>query len=204
MLRPLVFALVLTLCATGAKADRYEDCVQSADLERKIRGCTQIIERGPRESLENRDSAYINRGVAYTKKGEVDRAIADYTKAIAIDPKLAQAYNNRGVVYKKKGEVDRAIADYTKAIALNPNLAGAYYNRGYAYTKKGKVDRAIADYTKAIALDPDDAEAYYNRGVVYGRKGDKEREIADFRKALEINPSYQNAKKGLKILGVTP
>ncbi len=128
--------MVLTLCATGAKADRYEDCVQSADLERKIRGCTQIIERGTRESLENRASAYINRGVAYTKKGEVDRA--------------------------------------------------------------------IADYTKAIALDPDDAEAYYNRGVVYGRKGDKEREIADFRKALEINPSYQNAKKGLKILGVTP
>jgi Tfp pilus assembly protein PilF len=86
MLRPLVFALVLALCATGAKADRYEDCVQSADLERKIRGCTQIIERGPRESLENRDSAYSNRGVAYVAKRDKEQAIADFRKALEIDP----------------------------------------------------------------------------------------------------------------------
>jgi hypothetical protein len=65
MIRPLVFALALTLCTTGAKADRYEGCVESADLERKIRGCTQIIERGTRESLENRASAYFHRGVGF-------------------------------------------------------------------------------------------------------------------------------------------
>ncbi len=86
MLRPLVFALVLALCATGAKADRHEGCVQSADLERKIRCCTQIIERGTRESLENRASAYFHRGVAYVAKGDKEQAIADFRKALEIDP----------------------------------------------------------------------------------------------------------------------
>jgi tetratricopeptide (TPR) repeat protein len=165
-----VFALVLTLSATGAWADRYSDCSQSKDLDRQIRGCTQIIERGKRESMEWRSYAYYNLGLAYQKKGEVDRAIADYNKAIKLDPKYA----------------------------------GAYLNRGAAYYRKGEVDRAIADYNKAIKLDPNDANAYNNRGAAYQKKGDKDQAIADFRKALEIDPSHQNAKKGLKLLGVTP
>ncbi len=55
-------------------------------------------------------------------KGEYDRAIADYDKAIALKPKYADFYNNRGIAYDKKGEYDRAIADYDKAIALNPKM----------------------------------------------------------------------------------
>ena len=43
----------------------------------------------------------INRGIAYDKKGDYDRAIEDYTKAIKLDPTRAHAYANRGVVYGK-------------------------------------------------------------------------------------------------------
>ncbi len=204
MVRPLVFALVLALSATGACADRYSDCNQSADPDRRIRGCTQVIERGKRESREDRSFAYTNRGNAYDDKGEVDRAIADYTKAIALDPNYAIAYTNRGLTYEKKGEVDRAIADYTKAIALDPNYAIAYTNRGAAYYSKGEVDRAIADFDETIKRNPNYAITYTNRGYAYEKKGDKDQAIADFRKALEINPSTQDAKDSLKRLGVTP
>ena len=109
---------------TGAWLDMYSDCTH-ADLDRWIRGCTSVIESGKRESRKNRAIAYSNRGVAYWKKSEYDRAIADYTEAIALDPNDAIAYSNRGAAYKKRGEVDRAIADYTKAIALDPNYANA-------------------------------------------------------------------------------
>jgi len=177
MVLPLVFALVMLLWATGAWADPYEDCFQSADLERKIRGCTQVIERGKRESRENRATAYTNRGLAYYDKGEVERAIADFDKAIALNPKDAIAYTNRGLAYSEKGDYDSAIADYDKAIVLDPKLALAYTARGLAYEKKGEYDKAIADYTQAIA---------------------------DYRKTLEIDPSDQNAKNNLKRLGVTP
>jgi len=156
MKRALVFALVLTLSATGAWADRYDDCTQSGDLDRKISGCTQIIERGKRESKSTRAIAYTNRGGAYYVKGEVDRAIADYTKAIALDPNDATAYNNRGLAYGRKGEYDRAVADYAKALALDPNVALAYTNRGVSYDKKGEYDRAIADFSKVREIDPSD------------------------------------------------
>ena len=121
MKRPLVVALVLALSATGAWADRYSDCDQSADPDRRIRGCTQVIERGERESSENRSFAYTNRGNAYDDKGEYDLAIADFNKAIALNPNDAYAYNNRGVTYEKNGDKDQAIADFRKTLEIDPS-----------------------------------------------------------------------------------
>jgi hypothetical protein len=74
MIRSLVFALVLALSATGARADMYDDCKQSADPDLRIRGCTQVIGRGEKETRKNLTAAYYNRGVAYGRKGAFDRA----------------------------------------------------------------------------------------------------------------------------------
>ena len=128
MIRPLVFALALALSATGAWGKMYEDCLQDKDLDRKIRGCTQVIERGKQESQKNRSIAYYNRGNAYDKKGEVDRAVADFTKAIKLYPNSAAAYNNRGLAYKKKGDKEQAIGDFRKALEINPSDQGAKNN----------------------------------------------------------------------------
>ena len=84
--RPLVYVLALMLGATGAWADRYEDCGQDEDPDRKIRGCTEVIERGEQESQKNRTAAYSNRGVAYKKKGDKEQAIADFRTALEINP----------------------------------------------------------------------------------------------------------------------
>ena len=159
MNRPLVLALTLTLSATGAWGDMCADCVQDKDPDRRLRGCTQMIERGEKEPQKNRAITYFNRGVAYGRKGEVDRAIADYTKAIALDPNVALAYTNRGSAYYRKGEYERAIADHSKAIAIDPNHANAYYNRGVAYEQKGDKDQAIADFRKVLEINPSDQDA---------------------------------------------
>lgn len=86
--------------------------------------------------------AYYNRGIAYDNKGEYDRAIADYNKALEINPRHAGAYNNRGLAYYSKGEYDHAIADYNKAIEINPRHAEAYNNRAVAYYYKGEYNKA--------------------------------------------------------------
>ena len=74
--------------------------------------------------------AFNNRGIVYDHKGEYDRAIADYDRAIELVPNDATAYNNRGVAYGKKGDYDRAIRDYDQAIRLKPDHANAFINRG--------------------------------------------------------------------------
>jgi tetratricopeptide (TPR) repeat protein len=77
------------------------------------------------ESERDAAVAYYRRGNAYGKKGDLDRAIADYDKAIELDPKYVMAYNNRGIAYGKKGDFDSAIADLNKAIELDPKYVKA-------------------------------------------------------------------------------
>jgi len=136
---------------------------------------------------------FFSSGIAYIKKGDYDRAIADLTQAIRLDPNYADAYISRGSVYNEKGDYDRAIADLTQAIRLDPNYAIAYVVRASAYYSKGDYDRAIADFTQAIRLDPNSEITYCNRGIVYKEKGDYDRAIADFTQAIRLDPIYANA-----------
>src|SRR3990167_8365577 len=64
---------------------------------------------------------WFEKGNQHSLNKKHDSAIEAYTKAIALDPNLAQAYNNRGLAYADKGQNDRAIEDFNRAIALDPN-----------------------------------------------------------------------------------
>ena len=89
-----------------------------------------------------------------THKKEYDKAIADYTEAIRLDPRNAERLRNRGIAWRSKKEYDKAIADYNEAIRLDPEYALAYNHRGMAWSDKKEYDKAIADYNEAIRLDP--------------------------------------------------
>jgi len=134
--------------------------------------------------------AYYRRGIAYSDKGDYDRAIIEYNRAIEIDPDDAEAYNARGAAYYNKGDIDRAIADYERAIEIDPDFAIAYCNRGRAYYKNGDYDPAIADYDRAIEIDPDLADVYNRRGLAYYEKGDNDRAIANYDRAIKIDPDF--------------
>ncbi|ALB43255.1 hypothetical protein AA650_24905 [Anabaena sp. WA102] len=143
--------------------------------------------------LSPRAVFYFNRGVVYGEQKKWELALADYSKAIAINPDNADAYINRGVVYNEQKKWELALADYSKAIAINPDNADAYINRGVVYGEQKKWELALSDYNKAIAINPDNADAYINRGVVYGEQKKWELALADYNKAIAINPDYAQA-----------
>ena len=62
-------------------------------------------------SIRNTRRAFNNRGTIYKEKGDLDRAIADFSEAIRLDPKFAAAYFNRGNAYDDKGDDAKALAD---------------------------------------------------------------------------------------------
>ena len=132
---------------------------------------------------------YYESGIAKKAKGDLDGAIADYSKAIEINPRYAEAFASRGLARKTKGNLDGAIADYDNAIALNPRLKEAYNNRGLARQLNGSLDAAIADFDKALALDPHYAGAHYNRASAARAKGDLKLAIAELTKAIESPPN---------------
>ena len=142
----------------------------------------------------------LYRGLSAEDKGELDKAIQNYDKAIELKPDFFIIYNNRGIAYSKKGDFDKAIQDFTTAIEIKPDYAEAYNNRGNAYVGKRDFDKAIQNYDKAIQnydkaveIKPRLAEAYSNRGVAYHEKHDSDKAIQDFTTAIEIKPDYAEA-----------
>jgi tetratricopeptide (TPR) repeat protein len=86
--------------------------------------------------------------------GDWDGAIADATKAIELEPGLANAWDNRSNARNRKHDWDEAITDSTKAIELDPGLSTAWGNRGSAREQKGDLDGAVADFRRFLELEP--------------------------------------------------
>src|SRR6478609_5042777 len=115
MLRKLLFCFALLAVAGPAAADDALRC-SSETGDAAVAACTRAINSNAGRPSTN----YNNRGFVYWRKGDTDRAIADYTEAIRLDPKFAVAYANRGLAHSDKGDTRRAIADYNEAIRLDP------------------------------------------------------------------------------------
>ena len=137
--------------------------------------------------------AYFNRASIYLGKDDHDLAIRDYSKAIQLNIRFADAYNARGIAYSSKGEYDRAIRDFDKCIKLNPTEPTSYCNRAIAYSSQAKYSQAIRDFSKVVQLNPADAQAHYNRGLAYSRKGQLDQALRDLSQAIKLNPKHTKA-----------
>ena len=65
---------------------------------------------------------YFRRAMRRYRSQDRAGAIADFDRAIQLQPNFPDAYNNRGIVKGSLGDKALAIADYSQAIALNPKF----------------------------------------------------------------------------------
>lgn len=145
-----LFAALLMLATTCTRADDAVDCVKTSG-DARIAACTRVIESG-RWQGAHLAPPYNNRGLAKQDKGDLEGAIADYNRALELNPRYAPAYNNRASAKHDTGDLDGAIADLNRALELDPRDAAAYSNRAAAKGKKGDLDGAIADLNLALNL----------------------------------------------------
>ncbi len=158
--------------------------------------CTEMIEL--EQEPHAKAFAYVRRGAAYGKKGDPDKAIVDFTKALEFKPNDAETYLFRGLEYIPKGDLDHAIADFKRALERKRDYARAYLCRGFAYNLKGDPDHAIADFNEALRLEPDDTvkvEAHLWRGFAYLAKHNYDDAIGDFETILELSPADEQGDR---------
>lgn len=154
-----------------------------------------IINRYPNAAV-----AYSNRGLArLTETNDVVGALADFDKAIKLDPGYAAAYYNSAIAKLRLKNYQGALADSSKAIELSPGESKYYQIRADLHLAAGDYQGTISDSSRRIALNPrgpDTYMAWSSRGVARMFLHDSAGAIEDFSKAIELNPQmaalYEN------------
>jgi tetratricopeptide (TPR) repeat protein len=188
----MLLAALIFSSALAAADDRALCDSPDTPPDARISACSARLSRN---EVKGKDLAITvrNRGLGYAAKNDYDRAIADYDKAIGIDPAYAKAFDSRGFAYYGRRDYDRAIADFDQAIKFDPNTAIPFRDRGLAYRAKRDYDHALVDFTEALRIDPNYRDAINERGLTYENKGDFDRAIADFSEAIRIDPKFAPA-----------
>jgi len=98
---------------------------------------------------------HYNFGVTLQRLGRRDEAIEQYTKALQLNPDLAQANSNLSLILNELGRCDEAIEYCTRALQSNPAYAEAHNNLGVILNELGRRDEAIECCNRALQIDPD-------------------------------------------------
>jgi len=138
---------------------------------------------------ENDDSAYVQQGIKIALQGNLDSALDDFNKAIAINGKNAQYYLYRANAYSDKGEYKEAVIDYTKVLELNPENKKIYSLRGFAYLMQNKFKEALEDINHAILDNVDVRQNYNNRCYCYGQLGEYKKALVECNNAISLEPN---------------
>lgn len=115
-----VTALVLLtagIAYSGPDQD-YKDGIEAAskgDMDKAITAFSRIVESKDQVEPQNLSSAYNLRGMCYDVKNDSDRAMADFDKAVELNPKSAEALGNRALLWAKIGNVEKAKVDAAAA-----------------------------------------------------------------------------------------
>ena len=129
-------------------------------------------------------AAYAGRGLLNWRKGRFERALADHTEAIRLEPTRPLFYVDRGRDLQSLGRWDEAIKDFDYAIQLDREESALFFvERGRALSKHGEHDRAIVDLNRAIFIQPD-VSSLVVRGWVWQNKMELDKALADFDEAI--------------------
>jgi|GEM_PF-5413014 len=132
------------------------------------------------------------KGVAYTRSGDFEKAIAELTEAgkmgVSI-PLIANCLLWRGYAYKQLGKLEEALKSLDEAVRLEPGHIDQVRERGRTYMALGRFEPAVGDFTKQLEAAEDDGErfnALHWRGYAYDRLGKNEKALADYDAALLV------------------
>jgi tetratricopeptide (TPR) repeat protein len=130
----------------------------------------------------------VDNALDLQKKGENAAALAEWKKALEMDPNDARANNGIAVALSVAGNSDDAIAYFHKAIQINANFFEAFYNLGLELVKKNQLNEAIDAWLNAVRIRPDFAAGHENLGYAFYLQGKFADSLAHLRLALEDEP----------------
>lgn len=140
--------------------------------------------------------AGVESGNAWLEQKDYDKAIEDFTGAIASKQlstrELVIAYYNRARAWYGKEDYDKAISDFSEVIRLDPSSM-TYYARGLTWLNKGDYDKAIADFNEAVRINPQYTAPYMIRGIARFNRGEFSSAASDLARSQQFNADIYTA-----------
>lgn len=181
------------------------EAARRGDYQRAIGMFNQLIEQDATNAL-----AYHNRGLAHFHIRQFTAAMADYTTALQLNPRLGKAYNSRGNCCAAMGDLIHAIIDYEAAIDLNPLDLQAWINRGITFRELKLHEIALENFDLALefsqllnqteskeAIALLEGHIYAERGRTHDLSGDWNWAVSDYQQALNTLPPSDQLGKPL-------
>ncbi len=129
-------------------------------------------------------NAHLQLGRNAVSESLHEEALANFTQAVALNPKNVRAIAHRGITYRRLKRYDEAITDFNQAINIDKNYGYAFVERGITYRQLERYDEAITDFNQAINIDKNYDYAFVNRGITYRQLERYDEAIANFNQAI--------------------
>ncbi len=133
-------------------------------------------------------AGFIARGSELLSQNRLDDAAADFTQAIALDPKNVVALSGRATAFSGKGDYAAATRDLDAAAAIDPKNLVMLKTRGLTAYRKGNYAAAIADFGAVLAVDPKDVFSLGNRANAEYAARDFDAALRDATATLKNEP----------------
>lgn len=159
---------------------------------------TDIIQKNPEVPYLSR--AHGTRANELISNNQVNEALADYKKAVELNPSEALTYFNRSLLYTRINHYSDAITDLNTAIKLQPNAAIMYVKRALAKYASQDNAGALQDVESAIELNQNITEAYNLRAILRFSFNDYQGAKNDFDQAIKLDPLNSEWYKNRGIL----
>ena len=136
-------------------------------------------------------------GITHYQQGRYEEAEHLLKRAVAAEPRSAEAHSNRAAILLALKRFDEAIASCDQALILRPSYPEALSNRGIALLELGRFEEAIVNYDRALAIKPDFADALSNRGYALTELRRFDEAIASCTRATALDPRHASAFSNL-------
>lgn len=132
-------------------------------------------------------------GMILQSRGELNKALPFYQKAIALNPKNAYLHYNIGLIFQNINQFSEAETSYLQTIRLNPEHGEAHANLGNLYFTNKQFKKAQLSLEAAVTYSPNSAHLHAGLGVTYYRLSKLDESVSSLNTALLIDPKNINA-----------
>ena len=133
--------------------------------------------------------AFAIRGEIYRRMSCHEEALADFSRALELDPDLSRATAGRGVIYYQMKCYEEALVDFDRTLETSPDMVWAIVSRAKVYMKMDRHKEALVDFDRAVKLSPDQAWVIANRGLAYQIGIERyDKALTDFSRSIELDP----------------